>query len=125
MSELISQNRVDAAVANVTKMFSGNVAHMSSSFYTNDKYFAHTAESITSGFLSPEQTPITLYDKLQDLQNQITMIIEQINSTVGDIIVTLFDNADEQKIYTLSEGETTYINAGDYLSALNTDFILP
>lgn len=117
LSELISQNRVDAAVANVTKMFSGNAAHMSSSFYTNDKYFAHTAESITSGFLSPEQTPITLYDKLQDLQNQITMIIEQINSTVGDIIVTLFDNADEQKIYTLSEGETTYINAGDYLSA--------
>ena len=120
LSELISQNRVDAAVANVTKMFSGNAAHMSSSFYTNDKYFAHTAESITSGFLSPEQTPITLYDKLQDLQNQITMIIEQINSTVGDIIVTLFDNADEQKIYTLSEGETTYINAGDYLSALKS-----
>lgn len=120
LSELISQNRVDAAVANVTKMFSGNAAHMSSSFYTNDKYFAHTAESITSGFLSPEQTPITLYDKLQDLQNQITMIIEQINSTVGDIIVTLFDNADEQKIYTLSEGETTYINAGNYLSALKS-----
>lgn len=120
LSELISQNRVDAAVANVTKMFSGNAAHMSSSFYTNDKYFAHTAESITSGFLSPEQTPITLYDKLQDLQNQITMIIEQINSTVGDIIVTLFDNADEQKIYTLSEGETTYINAGDYLSTLKS-----
>lgn len=117
LSELISQNRVDAAVANVTKMFSGNAAHMSSSFYTNDKYFAHTAESITSGFLSPEQTPITLYDKLQDLQNQITMIIEQINSTVGDIIVTLFDNADEQKVYTLTEGETTYINAGDYVSA--------
>ena len=120
LSELISQNRVDAAVANVTKMFSGNVAHMSSSFYTNDKYFAHTAESITSGFLSPEQTPITLYDKLQDLQNQITMIIEQINSTIGDVIVTLVDNADEQKVYTLSEGETTYINAGDYLSTLKS-----
>lgn len=123
LSELIAQNRVDAAVANVAKMFNGTTAHMSSSFYTNDKYFAHTAESITSGFLSPEQTPITLYDKLQDLQNQITMIIEQINSTVGDIIVTLFDNSDEQKVYTLSEGETTYINAGDYLSTLKSQGI--
>ena len=123
LSELIAQNRVDAAVANVARMFNGTTAHMSSSFYTNDKYFAHTAESITSGFLSPEQTPITLYDKLQDLQNQITMIIEQINSTVGDIIVTLFDNADEQKVYTLSEGETTYINAGDYLSTLKSQGI--
>ena len=52
LKEVIEQNRVDAAVANVSRMFSGAAAHMSSSFYTNDKYFAHTAESITSGFLT-------------------------------------------------------------------------
>lgn len=118
VSELIAQNRVDAAVANVTKMFSGTAAHMASSFYTNDKYFAHSAENITSGFLSPEQTPITLYDKLQELQNQITMIIEQINSAVGDVTVNLIDSSDEQKIYTLTEGGTTYINAGNYLNSI-------
>lgn len=118
VTELIEQNRVDAAVANVTKMFAGTAAHMTSSFYTNDKYFAHTAESITSGFLSPEQTPITLYDKLQDLQNQITMIVEQINGMTGNLTVHLIDNSDEQKIYTLNEGGTTYINAGDYLSSI-------
>ena len=117
ITEVIAQNRVDAAVANVTKIFSGAAAHMNSSFYTNDKYFAHSAENITSGFLSPEQTPITLYDKLQELQNQITMIIEQINETTGELKVNLFDNSDEQKIYTLNEGGTTYINAGDYVSA--------
>lgn len=118
LSEIVEQNRVDAAVANVTKMFSGTASHMASSFYTNDKYFAHTAESITSGFLSPEQTPITLYDKLQDLQNQITMIIEQINGTMGDIEVKLFDDSDEQRVYSLTEGGTTYIYAGDYKSAV-------
>ena len=119
LSEMIEQNRVDAAVANVTKMFSGSAAHMSSSFYTNDKYFAHTAESITSGFLTAEQTPISLYDKLQELQNQITLIIEKINGTVGDISVNLYDNSDEQKVYALNEGSTTYINAGDYKTAIN------
>ena len=119
LTEIVEQNRVDAAVANVTKMFSGTASHMASSFYTNDKYFAHTAESITSGFLSPEQTPITLYDKLQDLQNQITMIIEQINGTMGDIDVKLFDDSDEQRVYSLTEGGTTYIYAGDYKSAVN------
>ena len=118
LTEIVEQNRVDAAVANVTKMFSGTASHMASSFYTNDKYFAHTAESITSGFLSPEQTPITLYDKLQDLQNQITMIIEQINGTMGDIDVKLFDSSDEQRVYSLTEGGTTYIYAGDYKSAV-------
>lgn len=116
ITELVEQNRVDAAVANVTKMFGGTAAHMASSFYTNDKYFAHTAESITSGFLSPEQTPITLYDKLQELQNQINMIIEQINGTMGNLTVHLLDNSDDQKVYTLNEGGTTYINAGDYVS---------
>lgn len=118
VTELIEQNRVDAAVANVTKMFSGTASHMSSSFYTNDKYFAHTAESITSGFLSPEQTPITLYDKLQDLQNQITMLMETINGIAGNLVVSLYDNSDEQKVYSLTEGGTTYINAGDYLTAV-------
>jgi len=125
ISEVIEQNRIDAAVANVTKMFSGTAAHASSSFYTNDKYFAHSAENITSGFLSPEQTPITLFDKLQELQNQIDMIIEQINNTVGDLTVTLQDASDESKIYTLNEGGTTYINAGDYLTAIGGELIKP
>ena len=73
-------------------------AHMSSSFYTNDKYFAHDAESITSGFLSPEQTPITLYDKLYDLQNQITAVNEQIERMTATLEVKLIDGEDNNKI---------------------------
>lgn len=117
VKELVEQNKVDAAVLNVTKLFSGWSSHMTSSFYTNDKYFAHSAENITSGFLTPEQTPITLYDKLQELQNQITMLIEQISGAVGELNVILVDNSDESKIYTLQEGETTYINAGNWETA--------
>ena len=115
ISEIIAQNRVDASVANVVENMTGNsYAHMSSSFYTNDKYFAHNAESITSGFLSPEQTPITLYDKLYDLQNQITAITEQIERKNATLEVKLIDGEDNTKIYTLTEGGTTYINAGNY-----------
>lgn len=115
ISEIIAQNRVDASVANIVENITGNsYAHMSSSFYTNDKYFAHNAESITSGFLSPEQTPITLYDKLYDLQNQITAISEQIEKMSATLDVKLIDGEDNTKIYTLTEGGTTYINAGNY-----------
>ena len=115
VSEIIAQNRVDASVANVVENLTGNTyAHMSSSFYTNDKYFAHNAESITSGFLSPEQTPITLYDKLYDLQNQITAVSEQIERMSATLEVKLIDGEDNTKIYTLTEGGTTYINAGNY-----------
>ena len=116
ISEIIAQNRVDASVANVVDSITGNTyAHMSSSFYTNDKYFAHNAESITSGFLSPEQTPITLYDKLYDLQNQITAVNEQIERMSATLEVKLVDGDDNTKIYTLTEGGTTYINAGNYV----------
>ena len=115
ISEIIAQNRVDAAVANALDAVTGTTnAHMSSSFYTNDKYFAHNAESITSGFLSPEQTPITLYDKLYDLQNQITAVTEQIERMSATLEVKLVDGEDNTKIYTLTEGGITYINAGNY-----------
>lgn len=115
ISEIIAQNRIDASVANVMDSITKNTnAHMSSSFYTNDKYFAHNAESITSGFLSPEQTPITLYDKLYDLQNQITSVTEQIERMSATVDVKLIDGEDNTKIYTLTEGGTTYINAGNY-----------
>ena len=115
ISEIIAQNRVDASVSNIVENMTGNTyAHMASSFYTNDKYFAHNAESITSGFLSPEQTPITLYDKLYDLQNQITAVTEQIERMSATLEVKLIDGEDNTKIYTLNEGSTTYINAGNY-----------
>ena len=120
ISEIIAQNRVDASVANVVENMTGNTyAHMSSSFYTNDKYFAHNAESITSGFLSPEQTPITLYDKLYDLQNQITAVTEQIERMSATLEVKLIDGEDNTKVYTLTEGGTTYINAGNYIEDKN------
>ena len=116
ISEIIAQNRVDSAVANVVDSLTGTAnAHMSSSFYTNDKYFAHNADSITSGFLSPEQTPITLYDKLYDLQNQISAINEHIERITPSIEVKLIDGEDNTKTYTLTEGGTTYINAGNYI----------
>ena len=116
ISEIIAQNRVDASVSNVVESITGNsYAHMSSSFYTNDKYFAHNAESITSGFLSPEQTPITLYDKLYDLQNQINAVTEQIERMSATLEVKLIDGEDNTKVYTLTEGGTTYINAGNYV----------
>ena len=116
ISEIIAQNRVDASIANVVENMTGNsYAHMASSFYTNDKYFAHNAESITSGFLSPEQTPITLYDKLYDLQNQITAVSEQIERMSATLEVKLIDGEDNTKVYTLNEGSVTYINAGNYV----------
>ena len=124
ISDIIAQNRMDASLSSIASAMTSTNEHMSSSFYTNDKYFAHTAESITSGFLSAEQTPITLYDKLQDLQKQITTLREQIYNVRGEISVSLVDSNDVNTVYNLTDGSTTYINAGNYedsISSLDED----
>ena len=124
ISDIIAQNRMDASLSSIASAMTSTNEHMASSFYTNDKYFAHTAESITSGFLSAEQTPITLYDKLQDLQKQITTLREQIYNVRGEISVSLVDSNDVNTVYNLTDGSTTYINAGNYedsISSLDED----
>lgn len=116
INELIEQNRMDAAIAGLSNFTKSTSEHMATSFYTNDKYFAHSAETITSGFLSPEQTPITLYDKLQEMNRQLTELVEKIERVQANLIVDLID--ENNKIYNLKEGETTYIYAGDYMSEI-------
>lgn len=121
VSELIRQNNADAAAQTMGSSFKLLNSHVASSFYANEMYFAHTAQSITSGFLTDEQKPITLYDKLQDLQSQIKQIMEQINHTAGNLVVTLCmnDSNSNTKQYTLTEKGVTYVNAGDYSTEVN------
>lgn len=120
VSELIKQNNADAAAQNANASFKLLNSHVASSFYANESYFAHTAQAITSGFLTDEQKPITLFDKLQDLQNQIIQIMEQINYTAGNLVVTLCtSDASNTKQYTLTEKGVTYVNAGSYLNEVN------
>ena len=120
ISELIKQNNADAAAQNANSSFKLLNSHVASSFYSNETYFAHTAQAITSGFLTDEQKPITLYDKLQDLQNQIVQIMEQINYTAGNLVVTLCtSDASNTKQYTLTEKGVTYVNAGNYSTDVN------
>ena len=53
--------------------------------------FAHTANSIASGFLSPEQAPISLYEKLNAMQLEIERLRASIVQSVGELLVTIVD----------------------------------
>ena len=120
ITELIKQNNADAAAQNANSSFKLLNSHVASSFYANEKYFAHDAQAITSGFLTDEQKPITLFDKLQDLQSQIVQIMEQINHTAGNLVVSLCtSDSANTKQYTLTEKGVTYINAGNYSAEVN------
>jgi hypothetical protein len=95
---------VDSSVVNLIKENSNEVAkvnmidelnargvyqHISDAFTINEKYFAHDALSIASGFLTTEQSPITLFQKLTQMQTEINALKEQIAKTVGELSIKL------------------------------------
>lgn len=78
----------------------GVYGHVGDSFSANEKYFAHTTNTIASGFLSPEQNPVSLFDKLTEMQNKISALEETISNIRGELAVTLV----------AEDGTTTEIN---------------
>jgi hypothetical protein len=67
--------------------------HVADSFTANEKFFAHTANTIASGFLTPEQKPVTLFDKLSEMATHIQSLQETIAGIKGELSVELVDEA--------------------------------
>lgn len=90
----------------------GLYTHISDSFIANEKYYTHGATNIASGFLSDEQAPISLFDKLIDLQTEIQALREQIENAVGELVVSIID--DEGVVTEIEANTTTKLFAGYY-----------
>jgi hypothetical protein len=88
---LIEENSKEIAkVSLVSELQSaGMYVHINDSFQANEKYFAHEAQNIASGFLTNEQSPINLFEKLTQMQNEINALKEQIAGTVGELAVKI------------------------------------
>ena len=90
----------------------GLYTHISDSFIANEKYYSHGSTNIASGFLTEEQTPISLFDKLISLQQTIEALKEQIENAEGELLVTVVD--DEGKTIEIQKNTTNSIFAGYY-----------
>lgn len=93
-SSIISQNEKALATVQINQDLQekGVDTHISNSFTANGKYFAHPSTDISSGFLSPEQTPINLFDALTTLQNRISQLEQFIQRSRGELSVSILDN---------------------------------
>ena len=91
----------------------GVYTHIADSFSANEKYFVHGAAAIASGFLSDEQTPISLFDKLIDLQKEVDNLREQLENAEGELVVSLID--EEGTATSINANSTTKIFAGYYV----------
>jgi len=90
----------------------GFYTHIADSFQVNEKYYSHEASSIASGFLSPEQSPISLMDKLIAMQQEIDSLKAQIEGVKGELSIRLeFEDGASQVI---QNNAVTQVFAGYY-----------
>lgn len=86
--------------------------HLGTAFTSRDKYFAHRAEDVASGFFSSDGGIIDLFSKLKTITDTITAIQTSISSGAGVLKVSIVDQLGNQ--VEVTNGQTVQIFAGYY-----------
>lgn len=116
--EAINQNSLELVKVEIDQNLTstGVYSHISDSFTANSKYFSHTATTIASGFLTTEQNPISLFDKLVEMQSQIEALKAQIAGTLGELHVYIEDQTGGQTV--ISNNTSVKLFAGYYVDEI-------
>lgn len=88
--------------------------HLNSSIRIEDIYYAHKAESITSGFKDSNGKIINLYEYLLSLVNRITALEEVIKKSKGELEVSILNKGSKTKIFN-GNNISFIINLEDYM----------
>lgn len=122
--DLVSEDEASIALKNAQKeeilvQFQENLnakgldEHLSSSFSTGERYYAHDSESISSSFYTPEGKVISLFEKLKTLEDSIQKIQNAIDKVNGIMRVYIVDNDTNAKIE-VQNNSTVNLFAGYY-----------
>lgn len=119
LSDIVKENSLESVRVNINSDLTsaGVYSHVADSFNSNEKYFAHTANTIASGFLTSEQNPITVFDKLQELQAQVELLTAKLNGTLGELQVYIED--EDGNITNVTNNTTVKLFAGNYVDEVN------
>lgn len=117
---ILEQNREDLARVTLEQDLNakGINEHLASAFIANESYFAHTASVIASGFLSEGQTPIDLFTKLNQIQNQLDLFNEILRRAQGQLKVSLVDG--QGNVINLVKDTLNTVFAGYYRQEVAT-----
>jgi hypothetical protein len=116
VESILQQNKQDLAKVSLQETLNakGIDEHLSSAFVANEKYYAHGASVIASGFLSENQTPIDLFSKLAEMQARLDEFTAILSNAVGELVVTLVD--DQGNVIKLNRNSVTKVFAGFYFN---------
>jgi hypothetical protein len=111
---IVDQNSAEIAKVKLMEELEsrGLYSHVADSFAVNEKYFAHEAGSIASGFLTPEQSPINLFDKLTEMQNEILRLRNIIEGVQGELLVKIVREDGSSEV--IQNNDNKQIFAGYY-----------
>lgn len=116
VDDILDENTADESQLQIDQTLNtrGMLAHVADSFNTGTTAYTHTSQTIASGFLSEEQTPISLYEKLAEMQKTIDQLVDIIGNSTGVMVVTLSD--DNGNVYELNQDSLTKVYAGSYVT---------
>lgn len=114
LSSTVDKNNQDKQKLEIQEMLDdiGVTDHLSTSFKEQDKYFAHTAQHIASGYRSSEQSTISLFDYLVQLTSKISTLESLVQRTALSATIEIVDENDEA--YTVQNFSTMKLYAGAY-----------
>jgi hypothetical protein len=90
----------------------GVLSHIDDQFTANEKLFKHHSLNVFSGFLSAEQKPITLFDKLTEMLNKINELEAIVKKVKGTISVKILDESGNE--YVVQKDNLVKLFAGYY-----------
>lgn len=90
----------------------GVFKHVGESFTVGSQTFAHSANTIASGFITDNQAPITVYEKLLALQNEVLSLRAVIEKTTGELLVRIID--ENGNVTPVTNNSTVQLFAGYY-----------
>jgi len=96
----------------------GIYKHVGESFDVGNQTFAHNANKIASGFLTDILSPVSVYEKLLSLQNEILSLRAIIEGTTGELLVRIID--ENGNITPVTNNTTVQLFAGYYIQEIPT-----
>lgn len=109
-------DQVKASVNN-TLATNGMFRHTTDSFTAGEQYFAHSADQIASGWVTEEQVPISIYEKLKTIEEASQQLKDAFNAVdINNFEFILIDpSGNESKI---QEGTNNTVRTMSYMDIL-------
>lgn len=118
LSDLVTSNELDKLKVDLESDLEtqGVFQHIDGSFTANSKFYAHSATELASGFLTQEQAPVSVYDKLVQLQNEILKLKGELEAAEGELEVRLID--EDGNVKPIKNNTKNKVFAGYYINEL-------